>query len=559
MLSVPEPASSAARALAAAMGVSVTFADVLVRRGLGNDSATRQFLAPKLADLTSPTSMCDRDAAASRIAFAVRHQEPIVVFGDYDCDGMTSTAILTDSLRKFGAQVTPLLASRFAGGYGLSTEALDRILACRPRLLITCDCGSSDHVRLLRAREAGVDVIVIDHHLVPTEPLPALAFLNPHRPECAFPYKGLASCGLALSVAAAVRAELKHSLDLRSYLDLVAIGTIADVAPLNGDNRCLVRAGLALLTAGSLRPGLRALGAYARLETTSTPTAQDIAFRLAPRLNAPGRLGAPDDALAVLLASQPAQAHAAAAACEQANLRRREIQDHMVAEAIAEVAARGLADQPAMVLAREGWHVGVVGIVAGRLAATYQRPVIVAAIDEGVAHGSVRSAAGVGVVTALRSCSELLLSLGGHEKAAGVRFAPAHLDALQEAFSVACQQSVSADLMSEIALAVRLDPADDPARVVSDLAQLEPCGEGNPAPTLCWVGARLRQSREVRGGHLQTQVEAEGRTLKGFGIDLGSMASSLGERVHIWGGLRRATWRGAASIEVHITNLVSAS
>src|SRR5262245_43372292 len=245
--------------------------------------------------------MADRELAADRLARAVRARERIAVFGDYDVDGTTSAAILAGILEQLGGQVTLLLASRFEGGYGLSDGALDRLLQTGPQLLVTCDCGSSDHPRIARARARGIDVIVVDHHLVPNEPLPALAFLNPHRPDCGFAYKGLASCGLALSIGAAIRAVLGAKLDLRPWLDLVAIGTIADVAPLDGDNRALVRAGLGRLSTEP-RPGLRALGALAKIEFGEPLSAREVAFRIAPRLNAPGRLGSPDLALELLLA-----------------------------------------------------------------------------------------------------------------------------------------------------------------------------------------------------------------------------------------------------------------
>ncbi len=253
----PAAASLRAQALSRALGCSVTLASWLVQRGHVEAEKTRSFLNPRLAELTAPDAMLDRKAAAERIARAVREGQRIVVFGDYDCDGMTSAAIFTEALRALGGQVTPVLASRFDGGYGLSQAALDRVLSHQPGLLVTCDCGSSDHASLQQLGPLGVDGVVVDHHLVPEAPLPALAFLNPHRPGCGFPYKGLASCGLALSVLAAVRAELGKALDLRPLLDLVAIGTIADVAPLDGDNRALVRAGLRCW--GCARPGSRAV------------------------------------------------------------------------------------------------------------------------------------------------------------------------------------------------------------------------------------------------------------------------------------------------------------
>jgi single-stranded-DNA-specific exonuclease len=537
--------------------MTVTMADVLVRQGLGGDEASvRRFLNPRLSDLTPPAAMADRQVAADRLVRAIRREERVVVYGDYDCDGMTSTAILTEGLRAMGGRVDPVLASRFDGGYGLSEAGLARALGARPGLLVTCDCGSADHERVAAAKAAGVDVVVIDHHLVPAEPLPALAFLNPHRPECGFPYKGLASCGLALSVLAAVRAEVKAALDLRTYLDLVAVGTIADVAPLDGDNRALVRAGLGVIATGA-RPGLRALAEYARLELGTTPHAEDVSFKLAPRLNAPGRLGAPDDALAVLLARDLVAARAAAAACEQANVKRKDLQDRMVAEALAEVERGRYADRPAIVLASEGWHVGVVGIVAGRLASTFGRPVVVAAVQDGVAHGSVRSAGGVPVVTALGRCRDALLGLGGHEKAAGVKFAASRLGEVREAFCAAVEavEGAGADPAPPT---VRLDPSDEPAAVLRDFHLLEPCGERNRAPSVCAVGAKVVSAREVKGGHLSVDLEVEGRRMRGFGAQLGTRAGGLGRRVNVWGALRRDGWRGGDAVEIRIDDVTPA-
>ncbi|PKN31926.1 MAG: single-stranded-DNA-specific exonuclease RecJ, partial [Deltaproteobacteria bacterium HGW-Deltaproteobacteria-20] len=261
---LPSPAPDSVRRLASALRITTTFADLLERRGFQDDDRTRTFLDPKLAQLTSPAAMADRAAAVDRISRAVRQGESIVLFGDYDCDGITSVTILTEVIRTLRGSVQPIVANRFQGGYGLSDLAVDRVLSLRPSLLITCDCGSSDHDRLERLKKQGVDVVVIDHHLVPSDPLPALAFLNPRRPDCGFGYKHLASCGLALSLAAGLRAEMSPGMDMRPWLDLVALGTVADMVPLDGDNRALVRAGMRVMEQGQ-RTGLRALAEVARV------------------------------------------------------------------------------------------------------------------------------------------------------------------------------------------------------------------------------------------------------------------------------------------------------
>ncbi|HEY3236883.1 MAG TPA: DHH family phosphoesterase, partial [Polyangiaceae bacterium] len=396
----PETVTTQAAALSTELGISLTVATWLYQIGHRDPVATRRFLDPKLADLTRPDGMADRDVAAARLACAIQRRERVCVFGDYDCDGITAAAIMTEVIRALGGEVLTKLASRFEGGYGVSAAALRGILASGASVVVTCDCGSSDHASLAELKRLGIDVIVIDHHLVPAEPLPALAFLNPHRPDCAFPYKGLASCGLALSVGAGLRTHLGKELDLRRWLDLVAIGTVADVAPLDGDNRALVRAGLRALGRAE-RPGIRALLELAKLEPAPpgaeaiTPlTSEDIAFRLAPRINAPGRLGSPDLALELLLANTGDSARLLGEQLEQITLERKALQEKMVAEAVAEIEREKYHDRPAIVIGREGWNPGLVGVAAARVADRYGRPVIVIGFEGARGRGSVRGPQG---------------------------------------------------------------------------------------------------------------------------------------------------------------------
>ena len=549
----PEPPSLKAQALARALGVSVTVASWLDRQGHVEAEATRRFLTPRLAELTPPDAMLDRKQAAERIARAVREQQRIVVFGDYDCDGMTSAAIFTEALRALGGDVTPVLASRFDGGYGLSGAALKRVLAERPGLLITCDCGSSDHVTLEQLAPLGVDAVVVDHHLVPEQPLPVMAFLNPHRPACGFPYKGLASCGLALSVLAAVRAELGRALDLRPLLDLVAIGTIADVAPLDGDNRALVRAGLKVLSEAK-RPGVRALLDLAKIEPGTALSAEDVAFRIAPRLNAPGRLGSPDLAVALLLSKTADAAQGLAAEVEQRQLERRAVQDRMLEEALAEVEREGYRERPALVIGREGWNHGIVGIVAGRLASELGKPVVVIGFEDGVGRGSVRGPKGSRLHDAVSACAPLLRRFGGHQAAAGLEVTFEQLGALRESFEAACAAQ-SPDAPVADAPCVRLAPGDSLSKVLLDLAGLEPCGESNPSPALALV-ARVVSAREVTGGHLKLELSLDnGERLGAFGIGMGARATSLQGDVAVSGKLRPDRYRGGNAIELKLEKI----
>jgi single-stranded-DNA-specific exonuclease len=553
----PAPEAVDLAGLAASLQVTRTVAAILADRHLTDPAAARRFLQPRLADLTAPDHMADRNVMAERLATAVRRRERVCVFGDYDCDGITATAILTGVLRRLGVEVVPLLASRFDGGYGVTAAAAERIAASGASLVVTCDCGSSDHAVLEQLVQRGQQVMVIDHHLVPDAPLPALAFINPHRPECGFPYKGLASCGLALSIAAALRAKLGAKLDLRDELDLVAIGTIADVAPLDGDNRALVRAGLERLRQAK-RPGIRALNELAKLGPELPITAEDVAFRLAPRLNAPGRLGAPDLALETLLCGSIDRARGLAAELEQCQLERRRQQDAMVAQALEDIAANGYRERPGLVVGRPGWNHGIVGIVAGRLASELGRPVAAIGFDEhGVGRGSVRGPRGARLYDVLSSVADLLVRFGGHQAAAGLEVRLERLAELRERFEAACAAPPGGDAPEPETPTYEWFPADDPAQVVADLEQLEPCGEGNPAPQIV-VEADLVAARQVRGGHLKLELEREGRRMGAFGVGLGDRAEALAGRVRVSGRLRRDRWRGGDAVEVGIDRVETA-
>jgi single-stranded-DNA-specific exonuclease len=429
-----------------------------------------------------------------------------------------------------------------------------RILELRPTLLVTCDCGTSDHDRLRLAGDRGVDVIVIDHHRVPDEPLPALAFLNPHRPDCPYPYKGLASVGLALTLAAGVRTELGVTLDIRRWLDLVALGTIADVAPLDGDNRPLVRAGLGLLSEGK-RPGIAALAAVT--DTRGALTGEDVAFRFAPRINAPGRLGKPDLALSLLLARSASEALPLArevhAVCEE----RKTLDRAVLAEALILLEDEALARLPVIVLGKPGWHVGIVGIVAGRLASRFGKPTIVIGFDGAHGRGSVRGPPGFPLYDALALCRDALLGFGGHQAAAGVHVEMRKLGALRDRFSEACAGLGARGEGRPLVLAgdAVLDAGDRAADVHRDLASFEPCGQGNPTPRLVIPRATVRQAREVGQGHLQLEIDTARGPMRGFGIDLGASLPRVGSTVDVLGKLRPDTYRGDGSVEIMIEAL----
>lgn len=491
--------------LADACGIGVTTAQLLLHRGITTPEEATPFLEATLRGLSSPEPMADRALASERIARAIRGGEQIIVFGDYDVDGTTSAIILSDVIRLLGGDVRALIADRFHGGYGLSDAALARCLASDPDLLITCDCGSSDHERIARARARGVDVIVVDHHLVPDEPLPSFAFLNPHRPECGFAYKGLCSAGLAFSLGAALRTEMEAKLDLRGWLDLVAVGTIADLAPLTGDNRRLVRAGLKRLASSSARPALQLMRQALKIPEAADLSARDVAFRFSPRLNAPGRLGEADLTLRFLTTQKRAEASRLLQEIETRNEERKALGERATREALAQARELyGEAPQQGVVLASEDWHRGVVGIVAARVVDALGVPAAVIAFDGDRGHGSVRTVGDFDVHRALSRCASDLSAWGGHRAAAGLSLEASALERFRASFASAAPET---RFQQKLATEVDVE-LGGPFRVPSleDLQLVGPFGQGNPTP-LFQLDALLLSAKAVGEGGLHGKLE----------------------------------------------------
>jgi len=539
------------------LGVSATLAQVLLHRGVTELAAAKDYLAPTLAGLSSPQPMADRQRAGERLAQAVREKHHVVIFGDYDVDGTTSAAILADALTSLGARVSARIANRFAGGYGFSDIALAEVRRLEPDLVVTCDCGSSDHPRLRALREAGIDTIVVDHHLVPDEALPVLAFLNPHRPECEFAFKGLCSAGLVFLLVAAVRTELGVDFDLRPFLDLVALGTIADLAPLNDDNRRLVRAGLRRLIAEDARPGIVALREIAKIKGDTEVGATDVAFRLTPRLNAPGRLGFGQLTLDLLRAKTLGEARVMAAEVEGHNQQRRDIQQSLTEAAIEQIIAHYGEHPPhGVVAAHQDFHPGVVGIAAARLVERFGVPAVVVALQEPHDHGSARGTAGFPLHDAISSCASTLVRFGGHQAACGVTLAPAALADFRSSFAEATtrlREQVQA-VQREVDLSLGIGPFGLPT--AHELSMLEPVGIGNNEPLFHLPHALVEDASEVGQGHLKLRLRMGTSRLSAFGYQLAQRGiPSRGSTIQLIGHLRPDTYRGGGAIEMRIEAL----
>jgi len=547
------------RGLAKSLGLRTLTARILTARGVSAPDQAARFLAPRLSDLRPPHGMADLDRSLDRLVRALGAKEKVAVFGDYDVDGVTSAAILYQLLRALGLDVVNRMATR-SSGYGFSLAAATFFVEQGCTLVLTGDCGTSDHESLAYCRGRGVDVIVIDHHQVPTGESAAFALLNPHRQDDAFPFKGLASCGVAFYLASAMRSRLRaegdrrcDDLDPRSWLDLVALGTVADLVPLVGENRILVAAGLREI-ASLRRPGLAALAAVAGIAPGSF-AASDVSFKLAPRLNAAGRLGDSQLAFDLLLAADSNEAARLAAALDDLNRERQRIQERIWTEAIA--IAEHHADDAALVLGAEGWHPGVVGVVAAKLVEKFQRPAVTIAFEQGQGRGSARTRGGFDLYRALIECREHLVAFGGHAMAAGVSLAWDKLDHFRSAFVEAARAHFAAgpaDETVEVDAVATLADLDMPQ--VEELVRLGPFGNANAEPLLAVRGVVAQSTRVVGVSHLQLTLSHGAFTSNAIAFGMADRDPGRGARLDVIGVAEIDEYRGQRKTRLRLRHLM---
>jgi single-stranded-DNA-specific exonuclease len=557
--------------IAGALRVRPATARCLVARGVVEPSDAQGFIDPRLAALRPPAGLAGLSLAVERIAHAVERGERIGVFGDYDVDGITTAALLTSFLRAAGAQVECAVARRDAG-YGFTREAVGDFIERGCKVVVTGDCGTSDVAAIEAANAGGLEVIVVDHHTVPSAASahPAFSLVNPYRADSTFPFRGMASVGLGFYVVASVRTELRDrgyfrsrpEPDVRELLDLVALGTIADLVPLAAENRILTALGLRRLQSRA-RPGIAALLATAGVDPDREIDAQMIAWKIAPRINAPGRLGAAEPSLSLLL-SDLDTAGERAQALEVANTQRRSIQDKVMDEALAMI---GDGDPgPAVVIAGEGWPSGVVGIVAAKLVDRYQRPAFVIGIDRdtGIGRGSARTCRGINLYEALTAAAPMFDRFGGHAAAAGFTLTRDAVPGLAEVLGGAVTRLAegSGPIVAgrDVDAEVRLGEVDE--RLAQELAGLGPFGQDNPAPLLVTRGARVTQVRRVGDGaqHLKLMLEDDHHVVRSaIGFKLGEREIELGARLDLAFVPTISTWQGRRSAELEVADLAPVS
>jgi single-stranded-DNA-specific exonuclease len=510
---------AAASALASALGVSPITARLLAIRGLTDPDQASRFMNPSLDQLYDPFRLAGLECAADRLLQAITNRDRIAIHGDYDVDGITSTVILRRALELLGADVGHFIPERLTDGYGLQPGTIDRLHREGVQLIVSVDCGIRAPEAARRARELGVDLIITDHHEPDSELPDACAVVNPKRHDCTYPDKNLAGVGVALKLVQALCGRAGKSAWLPAFVKIASIGTLADVVPLVGENRIIAKLGLQMLTRGPHKVGLRALLEAAGLNG-KTIDSYHIGFMVAPRINAAGRMSTPDIATRLLLASDEAMADEARALAEQLeneNTRRRQEDQDILArakkivETDPDVGARSV-----LVVAGEGWHRGVIGIVASKLVDAFYRPAIVLSIDGDIAHGSCRSITGFDMLGCLESCAPLMKRFGGHKAAAGLQIETARIKEFRQAVNAHADAILGPDdLRPSLWLDGPLAFHDINERVMSEFAALAPFGPGNPRPKFHTSGVTIVDGpRILKERHMKMTVKQNNRILR---------------------------------------------
>jgi single-stranded-DNA-specific exonuclease len=517
---------------------------LLARRGWLDVAGLTAWFAEPLAGLHDPWLLPDAQPVVDRVTTARERGERVMVFGDFDADGLDGLAILVIALRRFGVEAEPYVPSRLDEGHGLSVAAIDTAAASGIPLIITVDCGTSSATEIALASARGIDVIVTDHHRVPPELPPALAVVNPHRADSRYPDPRLAGSGVAFKVAHLLLGAVPVDLT-----DLATLGTVADIAPIVGENRAIARLGLERLRRNP-RPGIAALLARARI----APEAVDldtIAFALAPRLNAAGRMGEALEAARLLLADTPEDAAAHADALEAANQSRRDLTVTVVAEARALVAAAP--DRPASIV-HGPWPVGIIGLVAARLAEDRARPAVVGAELGDTIRASCRSDGSVDLGAALSTCADLFTRHGGHAGAAGFELPADRWPEFVERFEAIAALAVPADPRSVLRIDLAVPALDVDYRLLRELAGLTPYGPGNPEPLVAVLGLTVTRVRVAADDHTSLTLRRDRDVLDGIAFGRADIAALVqeGDRIDVVARLTSRTFGGFESLQLEI-------
>jgi len=559
-LTPPSPKSSQ---LALEAGITPLKAQLLLNRGIQDSGSAVSFFSPRLSDLMDPMLLKDMDLAVELIMEAIKSREQIAVYGDYDADGITATALLLNFFSELDVPLSWYIPNRLKEGYSLNPIAIKKLKQDGIRLIITVDCGISNRKEIELAKQLGVKMVVTDHHQIPEDFDPVCPVINPNRDDSLFPFKDLAGVGVAFFLVIALRARLRDmgwfkdhpEPDLKRYLDIVALGTVADMVPLINQNRILVQSGLQVMR-NSPWPGLKAVKDVSGVDSHRI-SSHDLAFKLAPRFNAPGRLGDSATGLTNLTTMNEPIAIETAGRLNSMNILRQRIEADILKEIEESIIKKSdFKDRMTIVLAKKGWHEGVLGIVASRLLDRYHRPTLVLTIREGMAVGSGRSIDGFNLHRSMTRLEQLFERFGGHYHAAGCTLKAANIQALAEGLEgIARKEIKEDDLVPAIDIDAEVPIQELTFDTVKDLRSLEPFGKGNPEPFFYSGDLEVLDSRVVGEKHLKLRVRQGKSLVEAIGFGLSDIHPLEGKMVNMVFTPEIDDWNGYKKIQLRINEL----
>jgi single-stranded-DNA-specific exonuclease len=550
--------------IAVELGVHPISAEILASRGIFTPDEARAFLSPNLSELPDPDPLIDMDAATARIEKALREEQKIAVFGDYDVDGISGAALLVQFFRDLDAAVEVYLPSR-VDGYGLLPKHVDLMHSNGASLIVTVDNGTRSFEAAGRARDLGLDLIITDHHEHGEDLPDAFCTISPHRLPAGNPFCELSGCAVAFMLLISLRRRLRKTgliadgePNLKQHLDLVALGTIADVMELTGTNRILVRHGMAQIAVSS-KPGIRSLMRVSQTEGDSLTTGA-VAFRLAPRINAVGRIGDPQVALRLLTSRDEAEALEAARLLDKANRERQDIEERMLQKIDAMLSSVDKEKAHGLVFASGDFHPGVIGIAAQKVSQLTGLPTAIISRDTSPPRGSARSVGGLNIIDVLQRCGEFLNKFGGHPMAAGMTIEDGNIEGFRSAFDSACKELATAEADGDLEIDAEAKISDITERLVEEIGLMEPFGQGNPEPILAIRDVRIVDKRIVGSNHLRLTIADHGASIDAIGFKMADALDGFScSTVSIAGTPCMNRWNGVDSIQLKIKDIVPCS
>ncbi len=545
------------------LGISETVAQVLVNRAIDDVESASLFLQAKLRSLPDPSLLKNAVAAAELIVAAIKKRKRIVIYGDYDVDGITSTVLMYQFLRTLGADVRYYIPHRLEDGYGLNTYTLEEIATEGGQVVITVDCGITSIEEVRYARQLGLDIIIADHHHIGETIPDAIAVINPHFEDCCYPFKEMAAVGVAFSLLMVLKKVVEKDgffrgtlPNLKEYMDIVALGTVADMVPLLGTNRIFVKHGLLQMRENS-RPGLLALAHVCGLKSLDEVTPAVISYKMAPRLNAAGRIGNAVKWVDLLLASSYEQAAKIAEELNVTNEYRQKLEAEIFEQAVRMVEERGLDRRNTIVLYSADWHPGVIGIVASRLVERYYKPTIMISVESGIGRGSARSIQSLHIYHVLDHLNELLVQYGGHKYAAGLTIREENIETFVRRFEeVVAERLTPDDYRNILEIDAPLELARLTPELVVALLQLEPFGMNNAEPNFLARNLVIKKQNVVSRAHVQWRLQSDDSPLLfnaiGFGLAADRQLPSVGDRIDIVYFPRVNTFNGNVSLQLYV-------